>query len=109
MGQINSFRTSVLPRVLALILWVITLILGLYDIYFSREIFYSLYARFSTTPQPAVLMGNALIVVLAILYIGFVILTGEYHLKHVGKPESWKLFYQTFIVQLFIPFLAYFM
>jgi len=104
----ERLRTVIVPRVLAFILWVVTLILGLYDIYFSREIFYAIYARFSTDAAPAVVIGNAIIVVGAIVYLGFVVMTSEYHFKNVGEPGSWDLFTKSLLVELAIPFLAYF-
>lgn len=105
----EKIRTVITPRVLALVLWVITLILGLFDIYFAREIFYAIYARFSTQAGPAIAIGNAIIYIMAIVYLGFVVMTSEYHVKNVGKPESWNLFTKTIVAELAIPFLAYFM
>lgn len=105
----KQLRTVILPRILALVLWLISLVLGLFDIYFTREIFYAIYARFSTLAGPAIGIGNAIIYIMAIVYLGFVVMTSEYHVKNVGKPESWNLFTKTLIVELAIPSLAYFM
>ncbi|MBU2611484.1 MAG: hypothetical protein KJ606_11175 [Chloroflexi bacterium] len=105
----KQLRTVILPRILALVLWLISLVLGLFDIYFAREIFYAIYARFSTQAGPAILIGNAIIFIMAIVYLGLVVMTSEYHVRNVGKPESWNLFTKTIVAELAIPFLAYFM
>lgn len=105
----EKIRTIILPRVLAFVLWIITLLLGLIDIYLSREIFYAIYARFSTWAAAAIFLGNSLVVILAVVYLGFAVMTGEYHARNVGKSESWSLFTKTLVVELAIPFLAYFM
>jgi len=105
----KQLRTVILPRILALVLWLISLVLGLFDIYFAREIFYAIYARFSTQAGLAIAIGNAIIFIMAIVYLGFVVMTSEYHARNVGKPESWNLFTKTIVAEYAIPFLAYFM
>ena len=105
----EQLRTIIVPRILAFILWVVTVILGIVDIYFAREIFFALYARFSTEAGLAAAIGDVIIVVAAIIYLGFVVMTSEYHLKNVGKHESWDVFTRTLVVELAIPFLAFFM
>jgi len=105
----EQLRTIIVPRILAFILWVVTVILGIVDIYFAREIFFALYARFSTEARPAAAIGDVIIVVAALIYLGFVVMTSEYHLKNVGKHESWDVFTRTLVVELAIPFLAFFM
>jgi hypothetical protein len=92
----------------ALILYLATLALGLLDIYFAREIVWAIYARFSTNTGPALLIGNSVVVILALVYLVFVVVSGEYHQKNVGQARSWKLFGGTFAVELFVPILAYF-
>ncbi len=99
----------ILQRLLALILWAATMALGMVDIYFVREIFFAIYARFSTEGRSAAVMGNAIVVIGAIVFVGFAVLTSEYHLKHVGERSSWDLLARTLIVELAIPFMAYFM
>lgn len=100
---------TLVQRVLALVLWVITLVLGLLDVYFAREIFFAIYARFSAEVAPAATIGMVIILIGAMVYLGFVVMSSEYHLKNVGKHESWDLFTRTLVVQLAIPFLAFFM
>lgn len=99
---------SSLTGVVALILYLATLALGLLDIYAGREITWAIYARFSTSAGPALLIGNSVVVILALVYLGFVVVSGEYHRKNVGQARSWKLFVGTFAVEFFVPILAYF-
>ena len=100
---------SVIARILALALYLATLAFGLLDIYFAREIVWAIYVRFSTETAPAIVIGDLVIFIMAIVYLAFVILTGEYHLKHAGQPQSWRLFSSTFAIEFFIPILAFFM
>ena len=99
----------VVQRLFAFVLWVITIGLGMVDIYFARQIFFSIYARFSTDRWPAIMWGNIIVVIGAIIFVGFVVMTSEYHLKNAGKHGSWDLFTRTLVVELAIPFIAYFM
>ncbi len=100
---------TIVQRLLALILWAITVGLGMVDIYFARQIFFSIYGRFSTEGRPAIMWGNVIIVIGALIFVGFVVMTSEYHLKHAGQHESWDLFTRSLVVELAIPFIAYFM
>ncbi len=93
-------------RVVTLLLWLASIALLIADIYFVRELFFVIYARFSTDAAVALLWGNIIVVVAAILAVGFIIASGEYHRKHHGKPRSWRLFAWTFGVGLAIPVLA---
>lgn len=96
-------------RILAAVLYLATLAFGILDIYFVREIVWAIYARFSTQAGPAILIGDITVLILAIAYMAFVVLTGEYHLKHAGQSNSWRLFSNTFAIEFFIPILAFFM
>ncbi len=97
---------TLLNRVVTLLLWLASIALLIADIYFVRELFFVIYARFSTDAAVALLWGNIIVVVAAILAVGFIIASGEYHRKHHGKPRSWRLFAWTFGVGLAIPVLA---
>lgn len=105
----EQVRTNILPKFFAIVLWLVTLVLGLVDIFFCREIFFAFYARFSANTAPAILWGDVIVVLMAIVYLAFVIGTSEYHFKNYGKQGSWDLFYKSLIIELAIPFLAYFM
>lgn len=93
-------------RVVTLVLWLASIALLIADIYFLRELFFAIYARFSTDAAVALLWGNIIVMVAAVVAVGFIIASGEYHRKHHGKPRSWRLFAWTFGIGLAIPALA---
>lgn len=98
----------VLQRLAALLLWLTTIGLGIADIYFLRDIFFALYARFARARWPAILFGDVIVVVAAIGLVGFIIWSTEYHRKRLGKHESWDLFAWTLVVEEAIPLIAVF-
>lgn len=97
---------TLVNRAVTLILWLASIALLIADIYFVRELFFAIYARFSTDAAVALLWGNIIVIVAAVLVVGFIIASGEYHRKHHGRPRSWRLFAWTFGVGLAIPALA---
>ena len=99
---------QILRRLAGLALWLITIVLGIVDVYFVREIFFGVYARLSREARPAMLIGNVIVVLAAIGLVGFIVVSTEYHRKHFGKHESWDLFAWTLVVELAIPFIAVF-
>ena len=106
----DTFRTRVLPGVLSVLLYLITLFLGIWDIYLIREIFNVIYIQFTTSgTYTAYLLGGVLVLILVLAFIGFLLVTAEFHRKHVGQSASWKLYAQTLLVEAIIPILAFFM
>jgi uncharacterized membrane protein len=100
---------NVLNAALTIILWLITLILGFLDIDFTRKIIESIFARFWANEYwTAVLVQNIAMLVMALGFIVFMVLTTEYHRKHVGESGSWKLFGQTLGIEILIPVIAFF-
>jgi hypothetical protein len=101
---------KVLNVLLAIVLWLATLVLGLLDIDFARKIVESIFARFWANQYwTAVLVENIVTLIMALGFIVFLVLTSEYHRKHTGEPGSWKLFGQTLGIELLIPVIAFFM
>ncbi len=110
-------RASV-SKVLAVLLWATTLVAGLLDIYVFQFITISFYARFfmgNTTQETAmdIATSNTIrimtVLVMAVLYVIFLVATSEYHFKHLAQPNSWRLLGQTIAVELLIIIIAYFM
>jgi uncharacterized membrane protein len=99
----------ILRRVAGLALWLATIALGIADVYFVREIFFGVYARLARETRPALLFGNVIVVLAAIVLVAFIVISTEYHRKHFGKHESWDLFAWTLVVELAIPFIAVFL
>lgn len=108
MIQSRSYLKSILPRFFALILLVISLVTGLFELVICDRIlmfpFFLLMGK-SNIYRPVYIASWCL---LAILYLVFLVLTSEYHFEHLGKPKSWTLFAKTFGVQLLILILAFF-
>ena len=107
----------VISKVLAVILWLATLVAGLLDIYVSQFITISIYARFfignlsaaTTHVNDVNTLRISTILVMGLLYLVFVIVTSEYHFKHLDEPHSWRLLGQTVVIELLIIVIAYFM
>ena len=99
----------IFQRVAAVALWLITIALGIADIYYLREIFFGVYALLSRDAAPALFWGNIIVVLGAIAAVGFILWSSEYHRKRIGKHESWDLFAWTLVVELAIPFIAIFL
>jgi hypothetical protein len=102
-----QFRT-ISVRVFALVLWLLTIGLSIADIYFTRELFFALYARVSTEGRLAAAGGSVLTVLAAIAALGFIIVSTEYHRKRFCKHESWDVLAWSLVVLLAIPFIATF-
>ena len=95
-------------RVFAVALWLSTIGLSIADIYFTRELFFALFARVSTEGRLAAVGGSVLIVLAAIAALGFIVVSTEYHRKHFCKHESWDVLAWSLVVLLAIPFIATF-
>jgi hypothetical protein len=99
----------ILRRLAGVVLWLATVALGIVDVYYVREIFFGVYARLSREARPALLIGDILVVLAAIGFVAFIVISTEYHRKRFGKHESWDLFAWTLVVELAIPFIAIFL
>ncbi|RLG43748.1 MAG: hypothetical protein DRN92_08990 [Thermoproteota archaeon] len=100
---------------LAVALWVFTSVLGFLEILTVRAIILRIYGHFAITYgfysrelQGAQVLGMGTLVVMGILCLGVAIGCGEYHLKHFGQPQSWRLFSRTIAVEVAILVLALF-
>jgi hypothetical protein len=103
---VGLFQSDLIQGILALILWLVSVVLSLYTLLEFQMMIFRLYTLccsenrwgFSVTRQwsSIVLIG---------IWLAFTIITGEYHYQNVRKPKSWKLFRWSylaiFIVLLF--------
>ena len=105
----DTLKTKILPAIYTGILFLVTLVLGLWDIYLLREIFLVIYAQFSYDVALASTLSMVVVLILALVYIGFIFITAEYHRKNFNTPASWRLFAETLIVEAAIPIIAFFM
>jgi len=99
------------PRLvaLALVLWAFTSVVSFLEILTVRAIAIRMYAHFAMTYgfyareyMGAHALGMGTLVVMGIVCIGVAIGCGEYHLKHFGQPQSWKLFSRTIAAEVAI-------
>jgi hypothetical protein len=89
--------------------WVGSLAIALVDIYFLREIVWAILARFQPGYYPGVLTGQVVIVIGAILFLAYLVISGEYFFRHAGESKAWLIMGRSYVVLLLIPILAYFM
>ena len=94
------------PRVAVFALWLLTIVLGIVDVYFIREIFFAVFALFSTDGRTAAFLSELLVIFATIALLAFVVVTSEYHRKHVCERKSWNLFIWTLAVQVAIPLIS---
>ena len=78
--------------VLAIVLWLLTLGLGMNGIYQVKEIFYLIFSSLGGNMRNAEQYALILVFLLGVSFTVFVIGSAEYHRKYVGKDQSWRLF-----------------
>ena len=98
---------QIASSVLAIALWLVTAGLGLQAIYLVKEIFYLIYVSLGGSIARAERFVPVMVFFLALVFLVFIIGTTEYHLKRVGRPESWRLFGWTIAVELSLLILYY--
>jgi hypothetical protein len=100
---------STAVKVLTALAWLGTLALAMMDIYFVREIVFAIAARLRGDFYPIVLLGQSVTVIGGILFVVYMIVSGEYYYKHAGEQKAWTYLGRTYVVLLLIPILEYFM
>ena len=101
----NTANTrSIVVSVVTFLLWLATVVLAFWNVYALWQLYGILYARGATSAGPgneaAALFGNVLMLFLGLAAIAFIILSGEYHRRYMGKPRSWRVFAVTLVVQI---------
>ena len=94
---------------LAIVLWLVSFGLGLQAIYDLMQILSLMSVALGGSLDDAQSSAPVLIFFLALLLLIFIIWSTEYHLKRVGKPESWRLFGWTIAVEVSIILLNLFL
>jgi hypothetical protein len=95
-------KQGFLPGLVAIALWLVVFGLGLQAIYDLTQLLILLQIALGSAPDQARLSVTGLVFFLALLFLVYVIWSTEYHIKRVGKPESWRLFGWTIAVELSI-------
>jgi hypothetical protein len=90
------------PSLLAIVLWLVSFVLGLQAIYDLTQLIAVMRVALGTSLEDARMATPVLAFFLALVLLIFIIWSTEYHLKRVGKPESWRLFGLTIAVELMI-------
>ena len=93
---------QLVPSLLAIVLWLVSFVLGLQTIYSLMQIISLIRVSLGSSLEDARLAMPVLIFFLALVFLIFIIASTEYHLKRVGKLESWRLFGWTIAVELSI-------
>jgi hypothetical protein len=91
---------NVLYSLITFILWLGTAIVGLLAAFFTRQTALRIYGFFSGNLKVASLIGSVLFALLMIIWLVYVIGSGEYHIKHVNQPRSWAIIAIGFGVEL---------
>lgn len=102
-------------RVLAVVLWAGTSVLGFLEILTVREIVLRIYAHFAATGGfygraygGGVGLSWGAAMAMGVVCVGIIMGGAEYHRKHFGQPKSWRLFGWTISAELSILLLALF-
>lgn len=78
---------------LAFVLWLVTAAFGLPAIYLARQTVVRLLSRIGADVNELTVAGNVIVIVLAIVWIAYVIMAGERGLRRVGKVKGgWSIF-----------------
>lgn len=97
-------RSEYWAWLVALLLWLGTAVMGLYEMLLVRDALMRAYLRFGPRSQQLIAQTQALstwsVFLMGALWVVLVIGGGEYHYRHVGQRASWKVFAWTLAVQL---------
>lgn len=96
-----------MPGLLAIVLWLVSFGLGLQAIYDLMQILSLIRVALGGNLADVQASTPVVVFFLALVFLIYVIWSTEYHLKRVGKPESWRLFGWTIAVELSIVLLNY--
>lgn len=90
-----------------LLLWLIAFGLGLNAIYVLLQIFYLVYGALGGSLTRAERFAPVLVFMLGLAFLIFIVATSEYHRKHAGTRQSWRLFAWTIAVEISLIILYY--
>lgn len=91
-----------LITLLAISLWLLTVILGVWDILLVRQTVLRTFARFGAADDTFRLINILLMIPLTILVMAITIGGLEYHRTRIGQPSSWRLLSRTLAIELSI-------
>lgn len=91
----------------AIVLWLLSFVLGLNTMYLLLQIFYLVFGALGGNMTQAERFAPGLVFLLGLAFLIFIVATTEYHRKHTGTRESWRLFAWTIAVEISITILYY--
>jgi len=92
---------------LAVFLWLVTVGLGLAAILAIRDLISLIFVGLGGSLETIEAFAQCLVIILGLVFLTFVISTGEYHYKRIGQPKSWRLFGWTIAVEVSLQVLYY--
>jgi hypothetical protein len=98
---------KVASMALTVVLWLVTMGLGLEAIYMCKEIFYLVFVQLGGNIRVAERIVLLFVFFLGVVFLVFAIGTTEYHRKWAGQPKSWRVFAWSIAVELSILALYY--
>lgn len=98
---------QIASSVLAIVFWLVTFGLGLLGISYLKGIYYLIYVSLGGSIVRAERFVPWVLFILGLGFLVFIIASTDYHLKRIGKPESWRLFGWTLAVELSLLILYY--
>lgn len=93
---------SWLVRLGAILVWIVTSVFGLVEIYLGRQASVRIYGRFSSNIYAATVLGNVVTLILALAWLGYVVIAGEYNLRRIEAGKGWNLFAWAIAIELLI-------
>ena len=92
---------------LSVVLWLVTFVLGLECIYALAQLCALGYGAVIGDAQAAEAVILVLVMIFGLAFVALIIMSTEYHRKHFGKPESWRLYVWTLAAEASILFLSF--
>jgi hypothetical protein len=115
-ASLNQFDRSftirprlILTIILSAVLWTGTLVVGFLNLIVITDLVIAGLLALGVPMESISVVTILAVILAAMVYIGVVIGSAEYHFKNIGQPGSWKLFTWTIIIQLLIMVLPYFL
>ena len=103
-----SFLKTIFPRLLATVLFIISLLIGLLELAIGIRILMLPFFLLMGTSKFYRPISVAAWCLLGFGYLAYIVYSTEYHFEHLGKPQSWKILAKTFGVELVIFVLGFY-
>lgn len=80
-------------------LWLATVVAGLVEVYLMRQALVRVSYRMGASVSLGVLIGDVVVLILALAWLVFAFATSEFHRRQAGTPRSWRVFAWTVVVE----------